>query len=108
MWGVDQYRAVCAALDAEGLDAGTGYPPMHRYELFQPLRCGCLCPRTERFDLHRWNCLSPPTRTAGSGLAGRGSFPEPAWKGVDQAVVAIRKVTGCDALAEAARNRMKG
>ncbi|MCL4827839.1 MAG: DegT/DnrJ/EryC1/StrS family aminotransferase, partial [Caldilinea sp.] len=33
VWGVD-HHAVCAALEAEGLDASTGYPPMHRYDLF--------------------------------------------------------------------------
>ncbi len=31
-----EHDAACAALDAEGISAGTGYEPMHHYELFHP------------------------------------------------------------------------
>lgn len=33
----NSHEVVVAALDAEGIPCDTGYPPMHRYDLFQPL-----------------------------------------------------------------------
>jgi len=110
MWGVD-HRAVCAALDAEGLDAGTGYPPMHRYELFQPLRSRLPVPAAhpERFDFAQME-LPVATHAYEQEAVWLGEEVFRAGKeGVDPAVVAIRKVyEQRDALAEAARNRMKG
>lgn len=93
LWGVE-HRAVCAALSAEGLEAGVGYPPMHRYELFQPQLSRLAVPSAhpERFD---FAAMQFPTAT-------RAYEQEAVWlgealfragkEGVDQAVAAIRKV----------------
>jgi dTDP-4-amino-4,6-dideoxygalactose transaminase len=93
VWGV-AHRAVCAALSAEGLDAGIGYPPMHRYDLFQPQLSRLAVPSAhpERFD---FASMEFPTAT-------RAYEQEAVWlgeavfragkEGVDQAVAAIRKV----------------
>jgi len=93
VWGVD-HHSVCAALEAEGLDASIGYPPMHRYDLFQPQRTRLPVPTAhpERFD---FAAMDLPVAT-------RAYTQEAVWlseavfragkEGVDQAVAAIRKV----------------
>jgi len=93
VWGVD-HHSVCAALEAEGLDASIGYPPMHRYDLFQPQRTRLPVPTAhpERFD---FAAMELPVAT-------RAYTQEAVWlseavfragkEGVDQAITAIRKV----------------
>ena len=93
VWGVD-HHAVCAALDAEGLETDIGYPSMHRYDLFQPQRTRLPVPTAhpERFD---FAAMVLPVAT-------RAYEQEAVWlseavfragkEGVDQAVAAIRKV----------------
>ena len=46
------HEVVCAALDAEGIPADTGYQPMNRYDLFQPGLSRLPVPSVypERFD----------------------------------------------------------
>ena len=110
VWGVD-HHAVCAALEAEGLDASTGYPPMHRYELFQPQLTRLPVPTAhpERFDFASMNL--PVAAHAYEREAVW--LPEAVFRagkaGVDQAVAAIRKVyEQRAALAEAAARRGVG
>ena len=93
VWGVD-HHAVCAALEAEGLETDIGYPAMHRYDLFQPQRTRLPVPTAhpERFD---FAAMDLPVAT-------RAYTQEAVWlseavfragkEGVDQAVAAIRKV----------------
>ena len=93
VWGVD-HHAVCAALEAEGLETDIGYPSMHRYDLFQPQRTRLPVPTAhpERFD---FAAMDIPVAT-------RAYTQEAVWlseavfragkEGVDQAVAAIRKV----------------
>ena len=110
VWGVD-HHAVCAALEAEGLDASTGYPPMHRYELFQPQLTRLPVPTAhpERFDFASMN-LPVATHAYEREAVW---LPEAVFRagkaGVDQAVAAIRKVyEQRAALAEAAARRGVG
>lgn len=46
---------ICKALAAEGIPAKPGYPPMHRYNLFQPRlsRLPAACAFSNRFDLDK-------------------------------------------------------
>lgn len=104
VWGVD-HHAVCAALEAEGLDASTGYPPMHRYDLFQPQLTRLPVPTAhpERFD---FAAMHLPVATAAYEREAVW-LPESVFRagkeGVDQAVAAVRKVyEQRAALAEAA------
>lgn len=92
-WGVAP-EAVCAALDAEGLDAATGYPPMHHYDLFQPLLSRLPVPSAhpERFDFATME-LPVATRACEQEAIWLGEGVFRAGKdGIDQAVAAIRKV----------------
>lgn len=109
VWGVD-HHAVCAALEAEGLDASTGYPPMHRYDLFQPQLTRLPVPMAhpERFDFAAMNL---PVATEAYEREAVW-LPEAVFRagkeGVDQAVAAIRKVyEQRAALAEAAALRSR-
>lgn len=93
VWGVD-HHAVCTALEAEGLDASTGYPPMHRYDLFQPQLTRLPVPTAhpERFDFAAMN-LPVATHAYEREAVW---LPEAAFRagkeGIDQAAAAIRKV----------------
>jgi dTDP-4-amino-4,6-dideoxygalactose transaminase len=107
VWGVD-HGAICAALEAEGLDAGIGYPPMHRYELFQPQQSRLPVPTAHPERFHFAEMDFPVATYAHEQEAvwlGEAVF-RAGKAGVDQAVVAIRKVyEQRDALAEAVRGR---
>ena len=93
VWGVD-HHAVCAALEAEGLDVDTGYPAMHRYDLFQPQRTRLPVPTAhpERFDFAAMD-FPVATRAYEQAAVWLSEAVFRAGKeGVDQAVAAIRKV----------------
>ena len=93
VWGVD-HHAFCAALAAEGLEASTGYPPMHRYELFQPQRTRLPVPAAhpERFDFDKMT-LPVATHAYEQEAVWLGEHIFRAGReGVDQAIAAIRKV----------------
>ena len=93
VWGVE-HDVVCAALDAEGVDAWVGYEAMHHYELFQPKLSRLPVPMAfpERFDFSQMDLP----------VAERACQHEAVWlsegvfrsgkQGVDDAVAAIRKV----------------
>jgi len=103
------HDAVVAALNAEGIPCETGYPPMNKYDLFQPRLSKLAVPSAfpERFDYTK---LSLPE-------AERGGLRESVWldesvfragqKGIDDVVAALRKVLeNREALAEAAQRWM--
>ena len=106
LWGVD-HRAICAALGAEGLGASIGYEPMHRYELFQPLRSRLPVPAAypERFQFDQFDL--PVATCAYEQEAiwlGEATF-RAGKEGVDQAVAAIAKVYRHRAALAAAQSR---
>jgi dTDP-4-amino-4,6-dideoxygalactose transaminase len=89
-----EHRAVCYALDAEGIPCWDGYPAMHHYDLFQPHLSKLPVPAAfpERF---RFETMHLPE-------AERACEQEAVWldeaifragpQGVDDAVAAIRKI----------------
>ncbi|HMD81741.1 MAG TPA: DegT/DnrJ/EryC1/StrS family aminotransferase, partial [Anaerolineales bacterium] len=89
-----EHDVLCAALDAEGIDAWTGYEAMHNYELFQPKKSTLAVPSAfpEYFNFEEMN-LPEATRACEH---------EAVWldeavfragpKGVDDVVQAIRKI----------------
>ena len=89
-----EHDVLCAALDAEGIDAWTGYEAMHNYELFQPQKSTLAVPSAfpEYFNFEEMN-LPEATRACEH---------EAVWldeavfragpKGVDDAIVAIKKI----------------
>ena len=85
---------VCAALEAEGIPAEVQYPPMSRYELFQPSlsRLPVAVEHADRLDPRR---MSFPVAEA-AGLRESVYFMEAAFRdgerGVQDAVDALAKV----------------
>ena len=86
--------AVCAALEAEGIEAEVQYPPMSRYELFQPSlsRLPVAVEHADRLDPSR---MSFPVAEA-AGLRESVYLMEAVFRdgerGVDDAVEALAKV----------------
>ncbi|MGC9400191.1 MAG: DegT/DnrJ/EryC1/StrS family aminotransferase [Anaerolineae bacterium] len=88
------HDVICTALQAEGIPADAGYPPMHRYPLFRPQRSRLPVPSAfpERFDFDAMHF--PEAERAGER--------EAVWldekvfraapQGVDDVVVALRKL----------------
>jgi len=88
------HKVVCAALRAEGIPAGSGYPPMHHYDLFQPQLSKLPVPTAfpERFNFEQ---MSYPE-------AERAGERESIWldenvfragqEGIDDLVAALHKV----------------
>jgi dTDP-4-amino-4,6-dideoxygalactose transaminase len=100
------HDAVVAALNAEGIPCETGYAPMNKYDLFQPLISKLPVPSAfpERFD---YSNVELPE-------AERGGLRESIWldesvfragqEGIDEVTTALRKLLdNKEALAEAAR-----
>jgi dTDP-4-amino-4,6-dideoxygalactose transaminase len=87
-------EVVCAALEAEGIPAEVQYPPMNRYELFQPSlsRLPVCVEFADRLDPQR---MSLPVAEA-AGLRESVYFMENVFrdgtKGIEDAVEAIAKV----------------
>ncbi len=89
-----EHDACCAALEAEGIPAETGYAAMHHYELFQPSHSRLAVPNAfpERFDFSR---MQFP-------VAERACEHEAVWleesvfragpSGVDDVVAALQKI----------------
>ena len=102
-------EAVAYALNKEGIPAELGYPPMHRYDLFQPLLSHLPAPQAfpEKFQFDR---LSFPE-------AERASLREAIWfnecvfragkQGVDDAIAALRKIQANAAELRAAVPKLK-
>lgn len=93
VWGF-HHEVLCAALEAEGLDVGLGYPPMHRYDLFQPSLSRLAVPTAhpKYFDFAKMQ-FPVATRAYEQEAV---QLPESVFRagreGVDQAVAAIRKI----------------
>jgi dTDP-4-amino-4,6-dideoxygalactose transaminase len=89
-----EHDVLCAALDAEGIDAWTGYEAMHNYELFQPQKSTLAVPSAFP-EYFRFEEMNLPEST-------RACEREAVWldesvfrsgpKGVDDAVEAIKKI----------------
>jgi len=89
-----KHELVCAALKAEGIPCWVGYPPMHRYPLFQPGLSRLPVPSAfpERFDFAKMHFPE----------AERACEREAVWldqrvflagpQGIDDAVAAIQKI----------------
>jgi dTDP-4-amino-4,6-dideoxygalactose transaminase len=89
-----EHQVVSAALGAEGIPASAGWPPMHRYPMFQPRLSRLPVPTAfpERFDFEQMHL------PAAEGIAGRAAL----WlgeavlragrQGVEDVVAAVRKV----------------
>ena len=105
-----EHDAVCAALDAEGIDCWVGYEAMHNYRLFQPQKSKLPVPTAfpEYFD---FATMHLPEAT-------RACEHEAVWldeavfrsgpSGVDDAVTAIKKIrANARKLAEAAQQLRK-
>ncbi len=88
------HEVVCAALEAEGIPAETGYQPMHHYDLFNPLNSRLPVPSAfpERFDFSKMTL--PEAERAGEResvwLAQNVFLDGP--RGVDDGVKALKKV----------------
>lgn len=93
VWGVN-HHAVCAALTAEGLNADIGYPPMHRYDLFQPQRTRLPVPTAhpERFDFAAMDFPVATHAYAQEAVWLPEAIFRAGKEGIDQAVATIRKV----------------
>jgi len=105
-----EHDLLCGAMDAEGIECGTGYNAMHKYDLFQPQKSRLAVPNAfpEYFDFNNMN-LPEATRACEH---------EAVWldeavfragpKGVDDAVAAIKKIqTNAKELNEAAEELRK-
>ncbi|NLG98840.1 MAG: DegT/DnrJ/EryC1/StrS family aminotransferase [Chloroflexi bacterium] len=87
-------KVVCAALEKEGIPCDTGYPPMHRYDLFQPKLSKLPVPSAfpEYFDF-TYKQL-PEAERAGEreSVWLEESIFRDGHKGVDDFIAALRKV----------------
>jgi dTDP-4-amino-4,6-dideoxygalactose transaminase len=88
------HEVICAALDAEGIPADTGYPPMHRYDLFQPGLSKLPVPSAfpERFQFAQMRF--PEAERAGereSVWLGESVFRD-GMQGVDDVAAALKKI----------------
>ena len=105
-----EHDVLCGALEAEGIEAGTGYEVMNNYTLFQPQKSKLAVPNAfpEYFDFK--NMRLP--------VAERACEHEAVWldenvfragpKGVDDAVAAIKKIqANADELNKAAEELRK-
>ncbi len=88
------HEAISAALEAEGIPAAAGWPPMHHYPMFQPQLSRLPVPTAfpERFDFARMH-FPAAERIAGSEALWLGEAALRAGReGVDDVLAAVRKV----------------
>jgi len=88
------HQAVSAALEAEGIPASAGWPPMHRYPMFQPRLSKLPVPTAfpERFDFERMH-FPAAERIAGSeAMWLEESALRAGRQGVEDVVAGVRKV----------------
>lgn len=98
---------VCAALDAEGIPAEPGYPPMNRYDLFNPLNSRLPVPSAfpEYFDMSKVS-LPQAEKSADEGVFLGENVLRSGNKGVEDVVKGLLKVQeNAKELAAAARER---
>ncbi|HEX9019379.1 MAG TPA: DegT/DnrJ/EryC1/StrS family aminotransferase [Anaerolineaceae bacterium] len=85
---------VCAALDAEGIPAWTGYPPMHHYDLFQPQLSRLPVPSVfpERFEFSKMTFAEAECAGEHESVWLAENVFRDGRKGVDDFIAALRKV----------------
>jgi dTDP-4-amino-4,6-dideoxygalactose transaminase len=89
-----EHDVLCAALDAEGIDAWTGYEAMHNYELFQPQKSTLAVPSAfpEYFKFEEMNLPEATRACEHEAVWLDESVFRTGPKGVDDAVEAIKKI----------------
>jgi dTDP-4-amino-4,6-dideoxygalactose transaminase len=85
---------VCAALEAEGIPAFAGWPPMHRYPLYQPGLARLPVPSAfpERFRFDRMHFTEAERAADGEAVWLDESVLRAGRQGVEDVVAAVRKV----------------
>ncbi len=105
MFGAE-HRAVCAALDAEGIPCWEGYEAMHHYELFQPALSRLPVPSAfpERFAFDKMNLPAAEIACQQEAVWLDECIFRAGTQGVDDAVNALKKIQAHAAeLAQAAK-----
>lgn len=101
-----EHDVLCRALDAEGIDCGTGYEALHNYELFQPQKSKLAVPNAfpEYFDFKNMNFPEATRACEHEAVWLDEAIFRAGSQGVDDAVNAIRKIqTYARELGEAAQ-----
>ncbi|HEU0293033.1 MAG TPA: DegT/DnrJ/EryC1/StrS family aminotransferase [Anaerolineales bacterium] len=101
-----EHDVLCRALDAEGIECGTGYEAMHNYELFQPQKSKLAVPNAfpEYFDFKNMNFPEATRACEHEAVWLDEAIFRAGSQGVDDAVNAIRKIqTYARELGEAAQ-----
>jgi L-glutamine:2-deoxy-scyllo-inosose/3-amino-2,3-dideoxy-scyllo-inosose aminotransferase len=93
VFGVE-HDLCCAALEAEGIPAETGYEAMHHYSLFQPGNSRLAIPNAfpERFDFDRMNFPVAEKAAEHEAIWLEESVFRASPKGVDDVIRALKKV----------------
>jgi dTDP-4-amino-4,6-dideoxygalactose transaminase len=93
-FGGATHEAVCAALDAEGVDCWQGYQAMHHYELFQPHLSKLPVPSAfpERFNFEQMQLPEAERACEREAVWLDESIFRGGKKGVDDAVDALKKI----------------
>lgn len=92
-FGADHDR-VCAALEAEGIPCDTGYPAMHRYDLFQPTHSRLPVPAAfpERFDFSKMHFPVSETASEREAVWLNESVFRAGRQGVEDVAAALLKI----------------
>ncbi len=101
-----EHEALCAALEAEGVDCWVGYEAMHNYSLFQPQKSKLAVPSAfpEFFDFQSMHLPEATRACEHEAVWLDESIFRAGRQGVDAAVAAIKKIQHNAAeLAEAAK-----
>jgi dTDP-4-amino-4,6-dideoxygalactose transaminase len=88
------HDVVCDALVEEGIPAGPGYEPMHRYDLFQPQRSRLPVPSAfpEQFELDRLSLPQAERASEGEAVWLSEAVFRSGQQGVDDVVSALQKI----------------
>lgn len=89
-----EHGPVCAALEAEGINADTGYPAMHHYPLFQPGLSRLPVPSAfpQYFDFEKMSLPNTVRAAEHEAVWLEESLFRAGPQGVDDALAAIKKV----------------
>jgi hypothetical protein len=89
-----EHDLLCGALDAEGIDCWTGYEAMNNYELFQPQKSKLAVPNAfpDYFNFKEMNLPEAERACKHEAVWLDEAIFRAGSKGVDDAVVAIRKI----------------
>jgi len=89
-----EHDVCCAALEAEGIPAETGYAAMHHYDLFKPRNSNLAVPNAfpERFDFSRMHFPVAERACEHEAVWLDESIFRAAPKGVDDVIAALQKI----------------